>query len=81
MNKTVLVSLNTRKDLDLLNPAQHYTLDATATSVEFFMRITFKMRPQTQEDVQDFLENFFESLLSENKNDGLVLKCRVLEVA
>ena len=71
--------MNKRSDLDLLNPDQHYALDDTVIAMEPYIRLILMLKPQGEQEVQDFLENFFDSIYSENTRGTMIEKVKVIE--
>lgn len=67
-NKAVILTLNSRQDLDLVAPTQNYCLDDLVIAYQPYLRLTFCLKPLLKEEVHDFIENFFEPLKDELQN-------------
>jgi len=71
-SKAIIVSLNSKADLDLLNPTWHRTLDEVVISDRPFIRLVFKLKPSSELEVRDFISNFLDTLVSK-KGRGVPL--------
>jgi len=76
-----MVTLNSRRDLEVLSPTHTICLDDTIFSVEPFLRLTLRMNPQPEQEVLDLMENFFQPLLDElrGKTGAPLAKRRIVE--
>lgn len=63
----------------MLNPDQYYALDDTVIAIEPYIRLILKLKPQGEQEVQDFLENFFDSIYSEKTRGTMIEKVKVIE--
>ena len=78
--KAIIISLNTRQDLEIIKPTHHYSLDETVVSLQPYLRLIFKLKPHGQQEVQDFLSNFFDEVINKQANRGQLLsKSQILE--
>merc|ERR1719210_689892 len=79
--KAIVVSLNSKSDLEFFGPCKSLCLDDPVISDYPFLKLTIELHPSQTEEVQDFLENFFESLQDELQlqKTKLVEKQRVVK--
>jgi len=59
------VTLKNKEDLTELGPSQLCCLDGTVISGQSYLHMQFRVKPQLEEEVLDFIENFFETLQQE----------------
>ena len=79
------MTLSQREDVDLLSPNQLICLSESVGvdlfSADITLRLYIKLRPQTDEEVADFLENFFDTLITEkgSRRNMIMPKARIIE--
>ena len=84
LTHSCLVTLSQREDVELLSPSQLICLSESVGvdlfSADITLRLYIKLRPQSDEEVADFLENFFDTLITEKGSRNMVMpKVRVIE--